>query len=321
MTPALPPPELARIALRRLAELKLPPTPEHYTQLYYAIEGAPRPPLAPSVSPVVSDPQVEQRLLEAFSASVDKAALATDQVTSSVAAHGKEIADSLEHLVDDAPTADVRELLHQVLAKSTAMQQSMQASHAELLDAKRSLVEIKAELKESNKLIAQDPLTGTKNRRAMKEILEREFSRSRRSTEPLSVAMVDIDHFKKINDGHGHGHAVGDAALVYIAQAAKSILRGNDAFVRYGGEEFLLVLPETATAGAVHVAQRLQQVLVRYPFVYRGQQIGMTFSAGVAMLKHDDDEESLIRRADLAMYQAKKAGRNQVLSGEVEPRS
>lgn len=312
-TASLPPAELARIALRRLAESKLPPTPEHYTRLYYAIEGAPAPPPALPVP----DSKVEQRLVESFSASVDKVASATNQVTSSVASHSKEIAESLEHLVDDAPAAEVKELLHQVLAKSTEMQQTMHASQAELLDAQRSLAEIKAELKESNKLIAQDPLTGTSNRRAMTEILEREFSRSRRSDEPLSVAMVDIDHFKKINDSHGH--AAGDAALVYIAQAARSILRGNDAFVRYGGEEFLLVLPETATAGAMHVAQRLQQVLVRYPFVYRGQQIGMTFSAGVSMLEDDDDQASLLQRADMAMYRAKAAGRNRVLSGEIEP--
>ena len=205
-------------------------------------------------------------------------------------------------------------LLQTIVATAKDMHATMRASHAELVDTRRSLVEIKAELVESRKLLGQDALTGTYNRRAMDAILEREIARARRDAEPLVVAMVDIDHFKNINDTHGH--AVGDAALVHLARVAKSMLRGNDAFIRYGGEEFLLVLPETALQGGMHVAGRLQALLEKAPLVHEGKSIPMRFSAGVSALKDDDTEGLLLQRADGALYKAKRAGRNRVVAGE-----
>ncbi|MEO7152412.1 MAG: GGDEF domain-containing protein [Burkholderiaceae bacterium] len=307
-SPALHPADVARAALRRLGELKLPPTPEFYAQHYYAILGG--------LPPAPPDPALDAPLpvgyVERVDVILDQAASVTRRLQDSVASSGTEVAASLEHLVADALPANVVELLQSMLATSNAMQQTLRASHAELGDARRSLAEIQTELSNNRKLLATDPLTGSDNRRALTEILEREIARALRDGHPLSIAMVDIDHFKKVNDTHGH--AAGDAVLVHLTQVARSILRGNDAFVRYGGEEFVLVLSETASAGARYVATRLQQVLARQPCVYREHTIPTTFSAGVASLRSGDTEESLLRRADEAMYEAKRGGRNRVVA-------
>ena len=299
------PAEVARAALRRIAELQLPPTPEHFARHYYAIAGiAPPPAAAPAAGEFVS--RVDDV--------VSHAAGVAQALAAGVATHRDDVAASLEGLVQEAPPTSVSVLLQALIVKSTVMHETLQASHAELLDARLKLTVISAELLESRKLIDQDPLTGSQNRRAMASILQREIASARRDDEPLSVAMVDIDHFKKINDTFGH--AGGDAALVHITQVARSTLRGHDAFVRYGGEEFLLVLPDTGTAGAVYVAGRLQQMLARTPFSLHGQEVEITFSAGVATLLDADTEAMLVQRADGALYQAKKAGRNRVVAAE-----
>ena len=305
---ALRPADTARAALRRLAELKLPPTPEFYAQHYYAILGTPPP------QGLAGTDRAPIDFVDRVDDILDKAANVTERLEVSVSSSGSKVAASLEHLVTDAMPANVIELLQSMLVTSNAMQHQLRASHAELLDARRSLAEIKAELSDNRKLLETDPLTGTDNRRALSVILGREIARATRHAHPLSVVMVDIDHFKRINDTHGH--AVGDAALVHLTQVAHSILRGNDAFVRYGGEEFVLVLGETATAGAVYVATRLQQVLARQPCQHQERKIRMTFSAGVATLRSGDTETTLLERADAAMYAAKRAGRNRVVADD-----
>ncbi|NUZ08996.1 GGDEF domain-containing protein [Schlegelella sp. ID0723] len=247
------PAEIARLALRRMAELKLPPTPETFAEHYYAVAGAsaaPAPPLRAAAA-------VDHQLLDRIHDVLAKATNVTQELADSVSTCGDEVAASLEGVVANPMPSDAIELLQAVVSTASAMHQTLRASQAELVEARRSLSAIETELKESRHLLEKDPLTGTENRRAMATILEREMARSRREKEPMSVAMVDVDHFKAINDTHGH--AAGDAALVHLTQLARAILRGNDAFVRYGGEEFLLVLTGTGTQGAVFVTGRLQQ--------------------------------------------------------------
>lgn len=309
------PAELARLALRRIAELRLPPTPELFAHHYYAMAGA-RPttgPLTPDAADAMNvaiDPKLAERVDQILA----QATSVTRDLADNVSVHSDEVAASLESLVADmALPAGAVDVLQAVVASANAMHRTLLASHAELLDARRSLSAIEAELKESRHLLEKDPLTGTDNRRAMTIILDREMARSRRDKSPLSVAMVDLDHFKKINDTHGH--AAGDAALIHLTQLAHAVLRGKDAFVRYGGEEFLLVLSDTGLYGAVNVAERVQQALARQPFVHHGQVIPMTFSAGVATLSEEPEtQDSLLERADKALYDAKQTGRNKVVA-------
>jgi len=305
------PTDLARTALRRISEKRLSPTPEHFSRHYYEAAGLPTPiPLAtPSRDQAVSSELVEQldTLVEQIVNTSGNLATGIDQRSTRMEA-------SLVELVADAPTVATKQLLGAIVATAKDMHFTLRASHAELVRTRESLADIKSELIESRKLLDQDALTGTDNRRAMSAILVREIDRARREGEPLSVAMIDVDHFKRINDTYGH--AVGDAALVHLTRLAKSMLRGHDAFIRYGGEEFVLVMPATGLQGAVHVTGRLQALLAKTPLVQSGMPIAMAFSAGVAMLKDDDGEESIVQRADAALYEAKREGRNRVTTKE-----
>lgn len=312
--PSQSPVDLARIALRRVAELQLPPTPENFARCYAEASGQTLPEAASN------PPAFDAGMIQRVDDLVGRAVETTQVLSSGLGQHESNMAQSLESLLDGSSTdQEAGSLLRSVAQTTRDIHATVMASRAELLNTQRSLADIKAELIESRKLLGQDPLTGTENRRAMDAILEREISRSRRDGEPLAVVLVDIDHFKMVNDTHGH--LAGDAALIHLTRIAKSLLRGNDAFIRYGGEEFLLVLPETGLQGGVSAGQRLQAALKRQPLVYHGKTIPMTLSGGVGALAKDDSEETLIRRADAALYRAKSGGRNQVLASVDTERS
>jgi diguanylate cyclase (GGDEF)-like protein len=160
-----------------------------------------------------------------------------------------------------------------------------------------------------------DELTGLRNRRHILHRLAEEVSRSRRTGRPLSLFMLDVDHFKRVNDQHGHD--AGDAVLRSVAAMVVRALRTVDLVARYGGEEFLVLLPETDSAGAALIAERIRSWIETMRVDLRGQEIGVTASIGAATLDPADsgtgDEELLVKRADAALYRAKAAGRNQIV--------
>ena len=157
-----------------------------------------------------------------------------------------------------------------------------------------------------------DPLTGVANRRRFYQALEVECIRFTRGHAPLSVLMIDLDHFKEVNDQYGH--AAGDAVLQQVAQIFLTILRKTDLLARYGGEEFSILLPETRLEGAKIIAERIRRALCKSPLDVDGVRISLTVSIGVA--SHAEDHEAtpeiLLKKADLALYRAKAAGRNRV---------
>jgi diguanylate cyclase (GGDEF)-like protein len=158
-----------------------------------------------------------------------------------------------------------------------------------------------------------DPLTGVSNRATVLHHLEKHFELARRHRRPLSVILADLDHFKRINDDHGH--AAGDAVLQAFGIQLLGRLRGSDHVGRIGGEEFLVVLPETVAREAIRVADDLRQAMVEDPVTLPGlgRQVHATCSLGVAELKESDpDAGSLLARVDVALYRAKTAGRNRV---------
>ncbi len=155
-----------------------------------------------------------------------------------------------------------------------------------------------------------DPLTGACNRGAFEIALAREVGLSRRHGTPLSLVLLDLDHFKTINDQHGH-HS-GDLVLQELAARLRTCVRSSDAVFRFGGEEFVIILSNTAIAGAVGLAERVRYSTARKPFGAAGTPIAVTASVGVATLEPGDDTWALFDKADAALYQAKAKGRDQV---------
>jgi diguanylate cyclase (GGDEF)-like protein len=157
-----------------------------------------------------------------------------------------------------------------------------------------------------------DDLTKVYNRRAGLIRLAEEFARAKRNGSTLSVAMVDADHFKNINDTYGH--LIGDNVLTHIASTLKSGLRECDIVTRYGGEEFLILLPDTSGIQASQPLNRLRQRLAESKFMHNGLEIKMSVSIGIATISSiDDDPMDTVLRADNALYSAKKSGRNKVV--------
>lgn len=170
------------------------------------------------------------------------------------------------------------------------------------------------------RIAAFDELTGIFNRRSLFHALELEVNRSTRYQRPLSLLMVDLDHFKRVNDEHGHG--VGDAVLRQFAQRTQAMLRATDVLGRYGGEEFCVILPETAGPGASTVAERILADTARTPFASAGIEVRMTASVGaVTWMPGDDPRFDLLALADQALLDAKRAGRNRITVAADRPRA
>lgn len=157
-----------------------------------------------------------------------------------------------------------------------------------------------------------DPLTGVHNRGSMEQHLEHQVLVSMRHSTPLSVLMIDIDYFKRINDTHGH--MVGDAVLTEIAKAIVKCTRNSDVVFRYGGEEFVVILTNTRSAGAQLLGQRICNAVAAGEIEVAGTQIPVTVSIGVAELAPGDGSVDLLERADKQLYRAKVRGRNQVVT-------
>lgn len=174
---------------------------------------------------------------------------------------------------------------------------------------------IAARLQESAR---RDVLTEALTRRAMEEVAADELARSRRHNLPLSLLLLDIDHFKMVNDQHGH--AAGDAALRQFAAAVRRCLRREDVFGRLGGEEFCALLPSTGVAGAAQLAERIRQSVANLAVEAGGHRLSLKVSIGVASLgEHGGSWDELVNQADRAMYAAKRAGRNRVIVGDAPP--
>jgi diguanylate cyclase (GGDEF)-like protein len=160
-----------------------------------------------------------------------------------------------------------------------------------------------------------DPLTGAANRRRFHQTLEIECLRFARNRLPLSVLMIDLDHFKAVNDRYGH--PVGDAVLRTVAQLLLLSLRKTDLLARYGGEEFAILLPETPLAGALIIAERIRETIDQKPIVADGCELKVSISLGAASHAEDGEAspELMLKKADLALYRAKALGRNRVEAG------
>jgi diguanylate cyclase (GGDEF)-like protein/PAS domain S-box-containing protein len=181
----------------------------------------------------------------------------------------------------------------------------MLAAHAAIAIENSRLIE------EMERLAKTDPLTGLYNRRGLFDLGQHEVERFRRFNRPFSVIMIDLDHFKRVNDAYGH--AIGDQVLIGLTKTLNEKIRDIDTIGRYGGEEIVVLLPETGLAAGMRAAERLRRYVENLPISTDRGELHITISMGVAEFKENTpDLETLLDQADTAMYQAKQAGRNQV---------
>jgi diguanylate cyclase len=209
-------------------------------------------------------------------------------------------------------------LLDRLMEDTRAMQLDMLRSHEDMKESQQRIEEaehrirkLTMELDQASALAHNDFLTGALNRRGMEEALEREFSRADRGGSKLCLALMDVDHFKRLNDSLGH--EAGDTALAHLAKVTRDVLRPSDVLARYGGEEFVIILPETDLEEGKQVMARVQRELTRNFFLHRNERVLITFSAGVAERRPEEDADLTLKRADMALYEAKHSGRNRVV--------
>lgn len=217
--------------------------------------------------------------------------------------------------------ADLSQLLQGVLQDTGRVQeQALQArdhlgnARREVEQAEQRIAELEQELRDVSGLVRTDPLTGALNRRGFDELVDRELARAGRHGHPLALALIDLDDFHQTNTAHGH--AGGDAVLRHLVAVCQLHLRSTDAIARIGGDEFVLLLPETPAADSMSTLLRLQRSLAQRPLQLDDTRVPVHFSAGVAQWHAGEPVDGLLRRADAALYAAKRVGKNRVQAAD-----
>lgn len=215
--------------------------------------------------------------------------------------------------------SELENVLGEVITETRSIQVNAQRSRDELRSTQQKVQESEARIREleneletTSNLVRHDQLTGVLNRHGLEEIFTKEAGRAQRRDAPLCVGMLDIDNFKKLNDSLGHD--AGDQALIHLATVCRETLRPQDTVARFGGEEFIILLPETSLDDAATALTRLQRELTKKVFMHGNEKVLVTFSAGATQLIPDDTQASVIKRADEAMYKAKQLGKNRVVT-------
>lgn len=240
------------------------------------------------------------------------------EMNQSTGSFQEKLEDSARKIEQAKSLEDIAPVLKEVVGATRSMAADSRKARVEL-DSMREranateaeLTKLHLELDRVSSEARHDPLTGALNRKGLDEALERELSTVRRKETPLCVSLLDIDNFKKLNDSLGHD--TGDAALNHLAKVAQECMRPQDTLARYGGEEFVILLPDTPLENGIEAMTRLQRELTKRFFLAGTEKVLITFSAGVAQLGDGESGAEAIKRADGAMYLAKRAGKNRVI--------
>lgn len=225
---------------------------------------------------------------------------------SSSASLDDELQRAAAELATAGDTTDLQQIAALLNRSVDTLTQANQQFRHQMEGTRQQMEQLRGELEQARDAADRDPLTKLLNRQAF----EREFQRLRNTGDALTLLFCDIDHFKRFNDEHGH--ATGDAVLVLVAQTTFKCLRPSDLAVRYGGEEILVILPETPLEGARVAAERVRAAV--HSSKLPGLSIGISVSIGAATLGEGEVGEALIKRADERLYLAKERGRNRVES-------
>jgi diguanylate cyclase len=300
---------VARQALRRLTESGLPPTPDHYAEHYYLIAG--------ELTGQKPEPFVCETTPEAeVTTAVDSVLQILTDTTFGLAAELGTFDGHFQKFISEksygAQELSAEQAFSEIMKTLAQLRQRVADTQMELREAQQLLQRMQDELKESRSLSRIDPLTGVPNRCGLDIVLTREFTRSRRRKDQMSIGLIDLDLLSRINENHGRD--AGDQALLHLVTAARGLLRSQDIISRSGEEEFIVVFPESNAPGATFALDRLRSLLERIPLRFQGKAIPVTISVGIAEMHPSDTLSDLIQRAERCLRKAKDSGRNMVIS-------
>ena len=332
--------EYLRLTLTHLTKHKLKASPINYTVWYDALSGK-NLKLKNALDQLIAagqpltDKQVETlyqqfvtdgdrlvmtRLLTKLNLMIQEIAGQITESGEDLAGHGQTLGSLTDQLQNIDDFNGVREIIDRMIEETRAIMASGSRLQTRMKVSSADLKQLQKELEDSRKQAMTDALTGLANRRGLEHRMEIERIRARQNNASFSVILLDIDWFKRINDDFGH--LVGDSLLRGVAGILRSQTRSCDFAARFGGEEFLVLLPETDVAGAAVVARKIKAVLGAKDWRVKdsGRAIGcVTASMGIALYQVGDSDAQVIHRADQALYRAKALGRNRIVvdGGEI----
>jgi len=254
-----------------------------------------------------------------ISGEIDQVMALVDSAMRSASKHDASLTDVTKKLGATTDREAIRSLVETLVQTASGMQRDNLALEARLKSSKQEITQLRQNLETVRNESLLDPLTTLANRKYFDEALPRHIAESVATTEPLSLMLTDIDHFKNFNDSFGH--LTGDQVLRLVALSVKQNVKGQDIAARYGGEEFAVVLPRTAMREAITVADQIRRSVMSKELMKRstGEHLGrVTISIGIATHRRGDTANSLIERADACLYAAKRNGRNRVIC-ETDP--
>ena len=254
-----------------------------------------------------------------ISTEIDQVMALVDTAVRTASKHDASLTDATRKLGRANDRDAIRSIIESLVQTASDMKRDNQTLDARLKASKTEITQLRENLESVRNESLMDPLTTLANRKYFDEALPRHLAEATATTEPLSLMLTDIDHFKNFNDTFGH--LTGDQVLRLVAQSVKQNVKGQDIAARYGGEEFAIVLPRTALREAITVADQIRRSVMSKELMKRstGEHLGrVTVSIGVATHRRGDSMNSLIERADACLYAAKRNGRNRVIC-ETDP--
>ncbi|MFH1135269.1 MAG: GGDEF domain-containing protein [Pseudomonadota bacterium] len=327
---------IARRVLPLMSERGIPVTPSNYRLFYDYFSGGP-PELVSRLDEILQDrvsltPELTQSLYQRFYSLEATESLtrlldqAGDQVQALVVDfikmllgsiaqtgnYGRSLGRHVESMDRVGDIKSFRDIVSAVMDETGAVIRDHTTVKRRMEKTTEDLAKLQEELRRREELAHTDELTGLANRRAFNIKLAEESTRAWRYGNLVSLIMIDLDDFKKVNDAHGH--LVGDRLLSALAKTIKQGVRGPDLAARYGGEEFAVICPQTDLDGTVALAERLRKSVEETEFIARGTAIRITISVGAACLRTGESMDELIDRCDRALYSAKKSGKNRACS-------